>query len=258
MAPQDCYAVLGVPPTASLAEVRRAFHEQARAWHPDKCDRPEAADRFRLVREAFEVLSDHRQRGDHDAALRRRRAPAQPFFSDLPRPRAPAQKAQAFASTLSDLLAYVDSGADGLSVGELRRCCSACELAWPNLLVERHELLGEISKRVRDELDRRVCAGEWARLTKEDLVLWLDARGVTLKYALECDSVDKDGTADPLSYSATAPLVRSSLPVFVSRPSAAVCTQTGIRISCLHKRSWSSDQPLHHICMFTTLWAKTA
>lgn len=43
-------------------------------------------------------------------------------------------------------------------------------------------------------LDRRIRAGEWANLAAKDIVSWLDAHGCSLKYALECDTVDKDPT----------------------------------------------------------------
>mmetsp|Transcript_43299 Transcript_43299/g.113931 ORF Transcript_43299/g.113931 Transcript_43299/m.113931 type:complete len:477 (-) Transcript_43299:166-1596(-) len=51
------HAQLGVSRAATAAEIRQAFLEKARIWHPDKCAAPDAAERFRLVREAFEALS---------------------------------------------------------------------------------------------------------------------------------------------------------------------------------------------------------
>jgi len=56
----DCCALLGLAPGASSPAVRRAFLEQARLWHPDKCSAPDAAERFRRVREAFESLTSSR------------------------------------------------------------------------------------------------------------------------------------------------------------------------------------------------------
>lgn len=49
-------AVLGVPLDATLAEVRRAFRALAKRHHPDRDRTPGAAERFRAVRVAYEVL----------------------------------------------------------------------------------------------------------------------------------------------------------------------------------------------------------
>jgi len=56
----DCCALLGLAPGASSLAVRRAFLKQARLWHPDKSSAPDAAERFRRVREAFESLTSSR------------------------------------------------------------------------------------------------------------------------------------------------------------------------------------------------------
>lgn len=58
--PRECYSVLGVRYGADDDVVRSAFLEQARLWHPDRCSAPDAAERFRLAREAFETLTAKR------------------------------------------------------------------------------------------------------------------------------------------------------------------------------------------------------
>ncbi len=53
----DPYAVLGVRPGASLDEIRTAFRAKARAHHPDaRPDDPHAAETFRRIREAYQIL----------------------------------------------------------------------------------------------------------------------------------------------------------------------------------------------------------
>ena len=52
------------------------------------------------------------------------------------------------------------------------------------------ELRQELLATARDELDRRISAREWTRLTKRDLAWWLEARGCSMRFALEDDSVD--------------------------------------------------------------------
>ncbi len=55
----DPYAVLGVDPDASVAEIRRAYLARARQVHPDVSrDDPQAAERMRRVNRAWEMLSD--------------------------------------------------------------------------------------------------------------------------------------------------------------------------------------------------------
>lgn len=55
----DYWAVLGLEPGADGATLKRAFRAQARRWHPDlNGNDPIAEERFKLVNEAYAVLSD--------------------------------------------------------------------------------------------------------------------------------------------------------------------------------------------------------
>ncbi len=63
----DYYDVLGVPRDASDEDIKRAFRGLARQLHPDvNPDDPEAGERFRLVAEAYEVLSVRETRVQYD------------------------------------------------------------------------------------------------------------------------------------------------------------------------------------------------
>ena len=67
---QDYWRVLGLEPGADPTALKRAFRLQARRWHPDlNGNDPEAEDRFKLVNEAYAVLSDPRRRQAWEAGL---------------------------------------------------------------------------------------------------------------------------------------------------------------------------------------------
>ena len=64
---RDYYQTLGVPRTATAAEIKKAFRKQARENHPDKKPGDGAAEqRFKDVNEANEVLSDPDKRTKYD------------------------------------------------------------------------------------------------------------------------------------------------------------------------------------------------
>ncbi len=63
---QDYYRTLGVERGASDAEIKRAFRKLAQQWHPDVNSSEEAAERFKEVNEAYQVLSDPQRRQAYD------------------------------------------------------------------------------------------------------------------------------------------------------------------------------------------------
>lgn len=62
----DLYAILGVPPDADDREIRQAYHQMARRYHPDRSPEEGAAAQFIAIREAYRVLSDPVQRRAFD------------------------------------------------------------------------------------------------------------------------------------------------------------------------------------------------
>jgi len=62
----DYYALLGVPRTATDAEIKRAFRKLAQQWHPDVSKDPTADERFKQINEAYQVLSDPQRRQAYD------------------------------------------------------------------------------------------------------------------------------------------------------------------------------------------------
>jgi curved DNA-binding protein len=65
---KDYYEVLGVPRSASEAEIRKAFRKLARQYHPDVAkNKATAEEKFKEINEAYEVLSDSDKRKKYDA-----------------------------------------------------------------------------------------------------------------------------------------------------------------------------------------------
>src|SRR4051812_34815360 len=67
-ATRDPHAVLGVPPGADPATVKRAFRARAREHHPDRSDDPAAEARFRELVDAYERLGGTRPRARESRA----------------------------------------------------------------------------------------------------------------------------------------------------------------------------------------------
>ena len=67
----DYYATLGLSPSATLADIKKAFRQLASIHHPDRNTDENAPQRFRLVQEAYEILSDDTKRQAYDDNRRR-------------------------------------------------------------------------------------------------------------------------------------------------------------------------------------------
>ncbi|KQP11714.1 DnaJ domain-containing protein [Pseudorhodoferax sp. Leaf265] len=63
---QDHYLALGVAPGASLADIKKAYRQQAALHHPDRSTAPDAATRFRGIQEAYDILGDADKREAYD------------------------------------------------------------------------------------------------------------------------------------------------------------------------------------------------
>ena len=66
---KDYYASLGVPKTATAAEIKKAYRKLARQHHPD-ANKGDAAseEKFKEISEAYDVLSDETKRKEYDEA----------------------------------------------------------------------------------------------------------------------------------------------------------------------------------------------
>ncbi len=70
IAKNDYWALLGLEPGSSHDQLKIAFRKEARKWHPDlNINDSEAEERFKLVNEAYEILSDPRKRRNWEKSV---------------------------------------------------------------------------------------------------------------------------------------------------------------------------------------------
>ncbi|XP_063378538.1 dnaJ homolog subfamily C member 16 [Cydia fagiglandana] len=62
----DPYEILGISRRATLVEIRKAYRQKAKEWHPDKNLHPNAESRFVEIKQAYELLSDTERRQAYD------------------------------------------------------------------------------------------------------------------------------------------------------------------------------------------------
>ena len=70
---ESLYELLGIPESVSAGEIKRAYKEMARRYHPDVCPAPDRTEEYtRLfiqVHQAYETLSDPNRRAIYDRDL---------------------------------------------------------------------------------------------------------------------------------------------------------------------------------------------
>ncbi len=66
----DYYLLLEIESDANLDQIKKAFKEQAKIWHPDKNSSPEANERMQLLNEAYLILTDLEAKNLYDKEYR--------------------------------------------------------------------------------------------------------------------------------------------------------------------------------------------
>ncbi len=112
--PKNHYDLLGVKPTASAQDIRRAYWELSKLYHPDTTELAAAiaTQKFQALNEAYGILSNPEQRITYDANIGYSRI----YVSQSPKEfRDGALKNQPFESRYS----YLDPTDRPLSAGEI-------------------------------------------------------------------------------------------------------------------------------------------
>ncbi len=64
---QDYYKILGISRNATANEIKKRYRQLARKYHPDVNKEPNAEEKFKQAKEAYEVLKDPEKRKAYDA-----------------------------------------------------------------------------------------------------------------------------------------------------------------------------------------------
>jgi curved DNA-binding protein CbpA len=90
MEPRDYYSDLEINQSDGQEAIQQAYRRLAKRYHPDRAGL-EGAGRFRLIQEAYEVLSDPRRKAAYDETISSRRVrrprPAEPLVTPSARTR---------------------------------------------------------------------------------------------------------------------------------------------------------------------------
>ncbi len=66
MGSESYYDVLGLPRNATETDIKKAYRNLAKKYHPDVCKEPGAEEKFKSINEAYDVLSDESKRRQYD------------------------------------------------------------------------------------------------------------------------------------------------------------------------------------------------
>ncbi len=69
---ENLYNILGVSPTATSEEIKKAYRSLAMRHHPDRSAHSGAESRFNAINAAYELLSDPQKRASYNQSLNNR------------------------------------------------------------------------------------------------------------------------------------------------------------------------------------------
>jgi DnaJ-like protein len=125
------YELLGVPPSASLDEIRVAYRSRIAHYHPDRNPSPHATAITALLNEAWEVLGNPGRRHEYDASL---------SFKERGAPRATSSE----ASHITDQSDVVRSPQSQPSAGDRDNSAATTDLSTWNVRILGVLLVGAV------------------------------------------------------------------------------------------------------------------
>lgn len=69
---ENPYNILGISPTATAEEIKKAYRSLAMRHHPDRSTHSNAEIRFNAIKTAYELLSDPKKRAEYNQSLSNR------------------------------------------------------------------------------------------------------------------------------------------------------------------------------------------
>jgi len=69
---ENLYNILGVSPTATGEDIKKAYRTLAMRHHPDRNPHPGAEKKFNAIKTAYETLSDPKKRTEYNQSLNNR------------------------------------------------------------------------------------------------------------------------------------------------------------------------------------------
>lgn len=147
------YKILDLSPEATPAEVKRAYRRLAMRWHPDRNDHPEATERFKEIRAAYEAL-----------AVRAEEQPASASDAETPAEAPSRAQAADIRFNLEITLAEGFAGCRKMVSYQRGHACPTCDGTGEHG-ISRTRFCGEChgSGRLRDQqsglVNCHVCAG---------------------------------------------------------------------------------------------------
>lgn len=96
MAYRDYYNILGVNKRSTQAEIKQAYRDLARKWHPDRhAGDAQVEDRFKDINEAYNTLGDSERRARYDKLG--------PLYTESGRPPRPDEVNEAFSAMVGNI-----------------------------------------------------------------------------------------------------------------------------------------------------------
>lgn len=133
---KNYYSILGVLETADSSEIKKAYRNLMKKWHPDRCQHVDASRRTEEVSLAYSVLSCPVSRHKHDVQLREAGLSSKPLFIKTEIPCLDCE-CKGFRKEYKKSIINSIKLALGLIVShEERTCLTCCGTGWERRIQE--------------------------------------------------------------------------------------------------------------------------